>query len=131
MPEGRVIRQFPADPGDPVEPGTEITLFISSGFPDDAVRTTKTIEVEPKEPGEISTVRVFYQDARGDRQEWGSREISGPEVLQVEVVVTPETDAIITYYVDGDFGDSFTITHKDALKRNENPEEDSPGIFRK
>lgn len=115
MEKGLVTRQLPANPGEPVEPGTEVSIIISDGPPDDAKFIVKKIEVEPLEEGEPSTVELTFNDVRGENQDGGTQEITEKTTFSVEVVVTPEVDATITYHIDGKFGDMETVTYRNAL----------------
>lgn len=117
--EGIVMDQFPAQPGEMVEPGTEIVLYVSSGYPDEVLEPVVHLRVEPEEEGEPSTVTILYKDASGDNIEWGTREISRPHTFPVRVLVMPNADAVITYYVNGRFGDSIQVTYEMASENLE------------
>jgi len=113
-PEGTVIAQFPYMPGDPVAKGGEVTLTVSSGLPEDALRYTFNISISPAVAGRASTIRIEYSDATGERIDWGTRRIEQTESFPVEVVLSPNTEAIVTIYRDGQFTDSFSITYEEA-----------------
>ena len=115
MPEGRVISQFPYLPGDPVAKGSEVTLTVSSGMlPEDALRYTFNILISPAVAGRASQIRIEYSDATGERIDWGTRRIEKTESFPVEVVLAPNTEAIVTIYRDGQFTDSFSVTYDEA-----------------
>jgi len=115
-PEGTVIFQFPYMPGDPVAKGSEVTLTVSSGLlPEDAVRYTFNILISPAVAGRASQVRIEYSDASGEKIDWGTRRIEQTESFPVEVVLAPNTEAIVTVYRDGQFTDSFSVTYEEAL----------------
>jgi serine/threonine-protein kinase len=116
--KGYVFDQSPFKGGDQVEPGTTITIYVSSGYPDDALMPSKQVEISPKTKGTASEIRIIYSDARGQNQDWGTRTITDKTIFPVSVVVSKNQNAEITYYVDGEFGDTFTVTYKDALAQN-------------
>lgn len=115
-PEGVVIDQFPYRAGDPVAKDSEVTLTVSSGLPEDAVRYTFNISISPAMAGSESSIRIKYTDATGENIEWGTRQISQTESFPVEVVLGPNTEAIVTIYRDSQFTDSFSITYDDARR---------------
>ncbi len=119
--EGFVYMQHPYKSGDMVSEGEQITIYVSEGYPDDALMPTKVIDVEPEVAGETSTVRIVYSDARGEEREWDTREIKQAVSLPITVVVSPSVDAIIKYYVNDNFGDSYTVTYEDAQKQQAPP----------
>jgi serine/threonine-protein kinase len=113
-PEGTVIAQFPYMPGDPVAKGSEVTLTVSSGLPEDALRYTFNISISPAVAGRASQIRIEYSDATGEKIDWGTRRIEQTESFPVEVVLAPNTEAIVTIYRDGQFTDSFSVTYDEA-----------------
>jgi len=113
-PEGTVIDQFPYMPGDPVAKGSEVTLTVSSGLPEDALRYTFNISISPAVAGRASEIRIEYSDATGEKIDWGTRRIEQTESFPVEVVLSPNTEAIVTIYRDGQFTDSFSVTYDEA-----------------
>jgi len=113
-PEGTVIDQFPYMPGDPVAKGDEVTLTVSSGLPEDALRYTFNISISPAVAGRASQIRIEYSDATGEKIDWGTRRIEQTESFPVEVVLAPNTEAIVTIYRDGQFTDSFSVTYDEA-----------------
>lgn len=113
-PEGTVIDQFPYKAGDAVAKGSEVTITVSSGLPDDAVKYTFNILISPAVIGQPSEIRIEYSDARGEKIDWGKKTISDTQSFPVEVVLAPNTEAIVTVYRDGQFTDSFPITYDEA-----------------
>jgi serine/threonine-protein kinase len=113
-PEGTVIDQFPYMPGDPVAKGDKVTLTVSSGLPEDALRYTFNISISPAVAGRASEIRIEYSDATGEKINWGTRRIEQTESFPVEVVLSPNTEAIVTIYRDGQFTDSFSVTYDEA-----------------
>jgi serine/threonine-protein kinase len=116
--KGYVFNQTPFKVGDQVEPGTTITIYVSSGYPNDARMPTKQLEVSPATEGKNSVIRIVYSDATGDNQEWGTRTISTKTTFPISVIVSPTKNAEITYYVDGNFANTYTILYADATAQN-------------
>lgn len=115
--KGIVYMQHPYKGGELVPVGEKLTIYVSEGYPEDARMPTRVIEVGPEIEGEPSTVRILYSDARGEELEWDTREIKEKVSLPITVVVSPNKNAIIKYYVNGKFGDSYTVTYEDALRQ--------------
>jgi len=114
QPKGYVFRQWPFEPGDPVAPGAEITLYVSSGLPADAIQTEKLITVSPVNQGVASTIEIYVSDASGDNKLWGTKEISQPTSYRVGITVSPTRNATIVINRDGAWLDSITVTYSEA-----------------
>ena len=125
--EGTVIDQFPYYEGDPVAKDSPITLTISSGLPEDALRYTFNILISPAVAGNSSSIQIKYSDARGADIDWGTRKITTTETFPVEVVLAPNTEAIVTVYRDGQFTDSFPVTYDDAKNGGSRTPQSVPG----
>lgn len=123
--KGIVSKQFPFEPGDPVEADSSVVIFVSSGYPEEALEVTKDIEVRPAKEGESSDIRILYSDARGESREWGERTISETTVFPVNLVLSPDQDGIITYYVDGKYANSFQVTYEAELSASEEGSEEA------
>jgi len=111
---GRIFRQWPYEPDDPVPPGAEITLYISTGFPSDAIQTEKLVSVSPAVNGIASTIEIYVSDAKGDNMLWGIKEISQPTSYRVDVIVSPGKNASIVINRDGDWLDTIYVTYAEA-----------------
>jgi len=99
--KGRIFKQFPYNPGDPVAPGETITVFVSSGLPDDVVEGTVNLQVFPVKEGVESAVRIQIMDARhAEWFTWSDERISEAKVYRVPVTVTRDRAAAIQVYVD-------------------------------
>jgi serine/threonine protein kinase/beta-lactam-binding protein with PASTA domain len=122
-PKDYIYKQYPYQPNEPVEPGSEITLFISDGLPDDAVEDLKLITVAPVKPGELTTVKILVTDASGDSVEWGTKDITEETHFTIRLVLSPKKNAVITVYRNDKIYDSYTVTYSDAKER-QNPERD-------
>jgi len=126
-PEGKVLDQFPYKAGDPVAKDSEVTITVSSGLPNDAVRYTFNILISPAVAGQASEIQIKYSDARGSDIDWGKRTINNTENFPVEVVLAPNTEAIVTVFRDGQFTDSFPVTYDDAKNGGSTTPQSVPG----
>lgn len=127
-PEGKVFKQEPHEPKASVDPDTEITIYVSSGYPADALEYTYNIAVSPAEIGKTSTVRIVYSDASGDNIEWGKRKIKDMVAFPVGLVLSPTKDAVVQVYRDDQLVDAKTITYAEAQGGSgpEEPVEETP-----
>ncbi|MCM3337195.1 Stk1 family PASTA domain-containing Ser/Thr kinase [Paenibacillus sp. MER TA 81-3] len=126
-PQGQVFMQKPFEPNDPVSKGSEVRIYVSSGFPPEALNYTLPLPVAPKEEGKNSTIRIVYTDARGENMEWGTEKIKSSQVLNVELVLAPNKDGVVLVYRDGTFLDTYPISYIDAKQGNVPiPEIDDP-----
>ena len=66
FPKGTVFKQFPAEVNEMVTPGSNVSIWISSGYPADSRKEPLTITVSPTVEGKTSTIRIEYSDATGD-----------------------------------------------------------------
>ncbi|OPG93826.1 hypothetical protein B2I22_00240, partial [Bacillus spizizenii] len=64
--KGIVIEQWPHEANQQVAPGSDITLFVSSGYPSDALEYNYSVPVSPSAEGQESKIRVVFSDALGD-----------------------------------------------------------------
>lgn len=112
--EGIVFHQYPSEPGDEVAIGEKVKLWISSGFPDDALFAVKSVTVEPEVEGEPSIVKISIRDARG-QTELAPEEISETKTYPVQVVVSSDTSASIRILVNDKHYETETLTYEEAL----------------
>ncbi|UUZ95829.1 PASTA domain-containing protein [Paenibacillus sp. P25] len=134
--KGRVIMQFPFNPGDDVYPGAEITkLVISSGLPDDAGPMTVTVPVKPAKEGVPSNVEIYLSDATIDNTKYQTlSNVTKTENVDVKLVVAPDKNATITVNVDGQKADYRTVTYQDYLAQKNgltNPAGNKSGTHRR
>ncbi len=122
-PKDYVFKQFPYQPNDLVEPGSEITLFISDGLPEDAVEDLKSVTVSPTAPGESTTVKILVTDASGESVEWGVTDITEEKSFTIRLVLSPKKNAVITIYTNDKPYNTHTVTYEDA-KNRQSPEID-------
>jgi beta-lactam-binding protein with PASTA domain/tRNA A-37 threonylcarbamoyl transferase component Bud32 len=117
FPKGKVFKQFPYKPGDPVKPpGDGIIVYVSKGLPDEAKVTMYTVSIGPKQQGTDSVVRILVTDAMGDRVEAVNQIVSGQQSLSFEVVTSPSKSAVIEVFRDDDKIDQYTWTHNQAAE---------------
>jgi serine/threonine protein kinase/beta-lactam-binding protein with PASTA domain len=102
-PKGKVFKQFPADQNEKVTPGTEVSIWVSSGYPADSREQPLNVTVSPTVEGQVSSIRIVYSDARGDNIEWGTKKISTTTTLSITLILSPNKDGQITVYRDGQF----------------------------
>lgn len=114
QPAGHVFRQWPFEPNDPVSPGAEITLYVSTGLPSDAIQTEKVITVEPAVEGAASTIEIYITDASKDNVLWGTKEITQRTTYRVGIIVSPTQNATILIQRDGAWLDTQTVTYSEA-----------------
>lgn len=111
---GTVINQMPFEPNDQVTKGAEVKIYVSSGYPPEALKYTFMLPVAPMEEGKQSEIRVVITDARGEKQEAIKQKISTTQVLAIDLVLAPNKDAYVTVERDGQFFDTYPITYSDA-----------------
>lgn len=112
--EGKVTQQWPVEAGADVNPGDKITIFISTGYPPEALNYPYNINVSPKEVGKSSKIRITFEDARGKSQEWGTRSIKSAQTLTIPLVLAPNVDGVVSVYRDGQFLDTYLVSYSDA-----------------
>jgi serine/threonine protein kinase len=111
---GTVFEQFPYKPNDPVEKGSQVTITVSSGLPEEAREYTFNISISPAQAGKTSEIRLVYSDARGDNIEWGKRKIKDTQTFAVKLVLSPNMEATVSVERDGQYVDTFPITYEQA-----------------
>ncbi|GAA0401780.1 Stk1 family PASTA domain-containing Ser/Thr kinase [Paenibacillus motobuensis] len=113
-PLGEVMEQWPYAPDGDVAPGSEITIFVSSGYPSDAIEYTFVVPVVPAEDGQKSKIHIIYGDARGENQDWGTKTIGKPQYMSVDLVLAPNKDGYVYVNRDGALTDTYKISYIDA-----------------
>ncbi|WP_433921514.1 Stk1 family PASTA domain-containing Ser/Thr kinase [Paenibacillus taichungensis] len=112
--KGKVTQQWPVEAGADVNPGDKITIFISTGYPPEALNYAYNINVSPKEEGKNSKIRITFEDARGKSQEWGTRTIKSAQMLTIPLILAPNVDGVVSVYRDGQFLDTYLVSYSDA-----------------
>lgn len=112
---GKVLEQWPFAPKEPVPADSEgVTLFISSGYPAEAIQYTYEIPVTPAVDGQKSKIEIKYGDARGDDRKWGTKTIGKPQYLSVDLVLAPNKDGYVSVIRDGTLLETYPISYIDA-----------------
>ncbi|WP_176594935.1 Stk1 family PASTA domain-containing Ser/Thr kinase [Paenibacillus koleovorans] len=119
--KGKVFDQFPFKFNDLVSKGQEIKIFVSNGYPPEAKERTVSRPISPAVKGKESTIRIVYSDARGDNIEWASRKITDTQTFDVVLVLSPEKDGTIQYFVDGARIDLQTVPYNDKATGSPSP----------
>lgn len=100
VPEGEVYRQHPVDPGQEVEAGTEITIWVSQGYKETTREKTEQITVTVGED-EKARVVIFVTDVNGEDQQVINQEIEQTESFSIKVQVSRDKDATIKVFKNG------------------------------
>ncbi len=103
-----------SEAGSDLPPNTEITFYVSTGYPPEAITLPFNVPVAPKEEGKNSKIRITYTDARGENQEWGSRTINTTQVFTINLLLAPNKDSVVSVYRDGQFVDTYPVSYIDA-----------------
>ncbi|MBP1999356.1 serine/threonine-protein kinase [Paenibacillus shirakamiensis] len=111
---GKVIEQWPYAPNTPVNPGDEVILTISSGYPPEAISYTYNVPVSPEKDGKSSKIRIVYTDARGENLEWGTKTIKANQTMPIDLVLAPTKDGVVIVYRNGKFLDTYQVSYIDA-----------------
>ena len=83
--KGEVMEQWPHEANQQVATGEEITLFVSSGYPSDALEYNYSVPVSPSTEGQESKIRVVFTDALGENQEAVNKTITTSEMVPVKL----------------------------------------------
>ncbi|MBD7967856.1 Stk1 family PASTA domain-containing Ser/Thr kinase [Paenibacillus gallinarum] len=134
--KGKVTQQWPVDAGSSIAPGTEITIYVSTGYSPETIEYTFTFPIAPSEEGTNNKIRIVYTDARGENQEWGTKTINKVQTFSVPLVLAPNRDGYVTVHRDGILDDTYKVGYFDAkngnveipeIKSNSEPEEGGGG----
>lgn len=125
--KGKVTKTWAYEVGAPVPPGTAITIYISTGYPPEALNYTFNVPVAPTQEGKNSKVRIEFIDARnnGEKQDWGTRTIGKSQVLSVNLVLAPNKDGSVIVTQDGVL-ETYVIPYIDA--KNGTVQEPEPPV---
>lgn len=111
---GKVTNQWPYAAGDYAKPGDEVILTISSGYPPEAINYTFQVPVAPAEGSKKSKIRIIYDDASGDNQEWGTKGIGKPQYLSIDLILAPNKNGVVKVERDGVLIETYPISYFDA-----------------
>lgn len=114
FPKGEVFKQWPYEPKEMAEPNSEVMIYVSSGYPPEAIEYTFNLPVAPVEDGKQSTIRIEYSDARGEKIDWGTQKISHVQTFAVDLVLAPNKDGVVNVYRNKEFLDSYPVSYFDA-----------------
>ena len=114
-PKGRLFKQFPFDKNQDVSVGSEISLIISDGLPEDAGQLTVSIAVKPTTEGKDSEFKIIVSDAQYENFEYKTEKVSKPQNLDVKVIVSPDKKAVILIKEGDNLVNSITRTYQDYL----------------
>jgi len=113
-PKGQVFKQYPADPGESVDVGTAVRLWISNGYPEGTKERNIDVTVPPAEDGKQSTIRITVNDATGqDIEKVKSQKIKSATTFRVTLVMTPDTQGVIKIYRDNVQQEEIPVPYED------------------
>lgn len=112
--KGEVMEQWPYEPNVPVAPNSEITLFVSSGYPSDALEYNYSVPVSPSVEGQESKIRVVFTDALGENQEAVNKTITTSEMIPVKLLLAPDKHATVMIFRDGRQVDTYSVSYSDV-----------------
>lgn len=112
--KGEVMEQWPNEPNTPVVPNSEITLFVSSGYPSDALEYNYIVPVSPSVEGQKSKIRVMFSDALGDNQEAVNKTIRASEMVPIKLMLAPDKHATVMIFRDGRQVDTYSVSYIDV-----------------
>ena len=113
-PKDEVFKQFPANKDEMVTPKTKVQIWVSSGYPSDALEKKLTVTVSPAVEGQPSDIKIVYSDATGDNIESVSKRISSTTSFPVTLVLSPDKTGLITIMRDGNFWRSEPVYYDDS-----------------
>ncbi|WP_339272012.1 Stk1 family PASTA domain-containing Ser/Thr kinase [Paenibacillus sp. FSL K6-1330] len=112
--KGIVIEQWPHMANQQVAPGDKITLFVSSGYPSDALEYNYSVPVSPSMEGQESKIRVVFTDALGENQEAMNKVITTSEMVPVKLLLAPDKHATVMIFRDGRQVDTYSVSYSDV-----------------
>jgi len=112
--KGLVFQQYPAEPNEPIDVGTGVKLWVSSGYPKEAKERPYDVTVSPATEGITSTIVIKYSDARGDNIEWKTIKIKETKTVRLTLVLSPTKAGKITVYRDDQFYSEVPIPYDEV-----------------
>ncbi len=109
---GRIFWQFPYNPGDEVPTGSEISVKISTGYPDEAREVYYPVQYT-KTGDDPVDVTILVTDARGEEQMQVNETIRKDRIFQVHLVLSPDQDGYIMIYENGSLWEKKKISYRD------------------
>ncbi|BCJ85128.1 Stk1 family PASTA domain-containing Ser/Thr kinase [Effusibacillus dendaii] len=106
----RITKQGPAKPGDQLQEGSKIDLWISRGLPPETQVRSYEVTARPDngQPVQITIKRI---DARGNQTIVNNEQVTGTKKYQVELYVTPSVTGEIDVYENGNLKDKKVIPY--------------------
>ncbi|WP_276352595.1 Stk1 family PASTA domain-containing Ser/Thr kinase [Cohnella caldifontis] len=119
--KGRVIRQFPVEPNAPVNAGTEISVYVSSGPPPEAKEVPWDVTVSPAQDGVASEIQIKITDAKGENVDAykAPKKITFMTTFTVKLWLTPDTAGSITIIRDGQVLNTVPVAYDDQPAMNQ------------
>ncbi|MFC5401858.1 Stk1 family PASTA domain-containing Ser/Thr kinase [Cohnella soli] len=102
-PKGVVFKQFPAEKGEMVTRDTEVTIWVSSGYPEDSKIQPLKVTVSPAVEGKSSKIQIVYSDATGDDIQGPTKTITKMTSFPLTLILSPTKDGKIMIYRDGQY----------------------------
>lgn len=112
--KGLVFEQYPAKPDEPIDVGSEVKLWVSSGYPEEAKERPYDVTVSPATEGVTSTIVIKYSDARGDNIEYKTMKIKETKTVRLTLVLSPTKAGKITVYRDDQFYSEVPVPYEDV-----------------
>ncbi|MNZ84408.1 hypothetical protein D3C78_1031630 [compost metagenome] len=109
-----VIKQWPYAANDEISPGSDVTIFVSSGYPPEAIEYTYDVPVAPAVEGGKSKIEIIYEDARGQGQKWGTKTVGKAQYISVTLILAPNKNGAVSVHRDGAFLETYPVSYIDA-----------------
>ena len=118
----KVYKQFPYEPSDPVKPpAQEILIYISDGYPSEAIEKSISVTVSPAVSGEASSIQIYVTDALGEKIEVVNQTITATQIYSFQVVKSPSKNAVIEVFRNNEKIEQFISTYKEETNVETNP----------
>ncbi len=124
LPEGQVYRQLPVDPGQEVEAGTPVQLWVSTGLRETFIELEESLFVTMVE-GEQAIITIFVTDVdRNDRLIVQER-IAQSKQYSVSVKVDRGQPALIKLFKNGVLQEQRAVAYVEPAEEPGEPEEEA------
>jgi len=95
--KGKIMQQFPYDPGMEAARGTKISVIVSDG-PDEVLKTQISVPLKPSVEGQKSEFKVLLTDDTSTNKQVFKKKLDTEETIDVPVIVSPNKSVTITVY---------------------------------
>ncbi|MFF3922875.1 Stk1 family PASTA domain-containing Ser/Thr kinase [Paenibacillus lactis] len=112
--QGIVMEQWPYEANAEVAPGSKITIFVSSGYPPEALEYNYSVPISPAYEGQESKIRIVFSDALGDNQEAVNKTITTSEWVSVKLLLAPDKHATVQIFRDGRQVETYSVSYSDV-----------------